>query len=338
MKLFKEFFVRLTKPDSCEIALEAICHNKEVIDMIQSRAHRAIFFIVSNLILLFLATGCLSTLQSAEAEISKQISGEKFPNPTPTPSSSPSPTSTPTTTPTPTPSQSPRVYKIDALLFNGRGVWADEVASLRTILSSHGASFDEVSSDQLDRMSIDEISQYGMLIFPGGSGSTQAGSLNAETHARLRQAVQELGVGYIGFCAGAFIAVAPAPEPGRDVSYGLGVVDGPILDYYYLENQGKTIAMTLETFADGTQRDLVWYGGPVTPAISGGVVARYPTGDPAITQIWSGKGFVMLSAVHPAAPQRIRDYYGLSDRDGLDFNLTWRLLNATLLQKPLQTF
>lgn len=195
-----------------------------------------------------------------------------------------------------------------------------------------------MTSDELDRMSLDELSQFKMLIFPGGGGSTQANSLGADTHARLRAAVQERGVSYIGFCAGAFIAVAPAPESGKDVSYGFGIVNGPFLDYYYLENQGKLISMTLESFADGTKRDLLWYGGPVTPNTAGGVVAKYPNGDPAITQIWSGKGFVMLSAIHPAAPQRIRDLYGLRDSDGLDYELTWKLLDSAINQRPLQAF
>ena len=61
------------------------------------------------------------------------------------------------------------------------------------------------------------------------------------------------------------MGVAPAPKPGKDVSYGLGIVAGPELEYYYLENQGTEIAMTLASFPDGSKRDLLWYGGPVTP-------------------------------------------------------------------------
>lgn len=301
--------------------------------MIFSRTSRGSFLSLVFLSLsgTVLFTGCFNPIDGSPINIPPIVivgdsSGSTQGSPSPSPS--PSPSSTPTE-----PTQ-----KIDALLFNGKGVWADEVASLKNILSSHGASFQEVTSDELDRMSLDELSQFKMLIFPGGGGSTQANSLGADTHARLRAVVQERGVSYIGFCAGAFIAVAPAPEAGKDVSYGLGIVDGPILDYYYLENQGKLISMTLESFADGTKRDLVWYGGPVTPNASGGVVAKYPNGDPAITQIWSGKGFVMLSAIHPAAPQRIRDLYGLRDSDGLDYDLTWKLLDSTMNQRPLQAF
>lgn len=266
------------------------------------------------------------------------------PAPTPTPTSSPKPTPVPTSTPKPTPVPTPtatpsptatptppaRSYSTDVLLFAGSGTWSAEISALESILTSKGATYEKVSSAKLDSMSVDEIAKFGLLMFPGGSGGTQAGSLSSDTHARLRAAVQERGVSYIGFCAGAFIAVAPKPAPGRDVSYGLGIVDGPILDYYYLENRGVSIAMTMESFADGTKRDLVWYGGPVTPKVAGGVIAKYPDGNPAISQMWSGNGFVILSAVHPAAPQSIRTSSGLNDSDGSDYEVAWKLIHAAL--------
>jgi glutamine amidotransferase-like uncharacterized protein len=231
-----------------------------------------------------------------------------------------------------------RTYKVDVLLFGGDGTWAPEVSSLKSILSSHNATYRTVNSAELNAMSLDEIASYGVIVWPGGSGGTQASSLTFATRARLREAVQVRGVSWIGFCAGAFVAVAPKPSPGQDVSYGIGIVDGPVLDYYYLEYEGTAIAMTLEKFADGSTRDLLWYGGPVTPNLPGSVVAKYPTGDAAISEMWSGNGFVVLSAVHPTAPQSIRDSYGLVDSDGTDFELTWNLIEAAKDQKPLPVF
>ena len=231
-----------------------------------------------------------------------------------------------------------RSYSTDALVFNGVGAWQDEVTSLESILTSHGANYQEVNSAQLDAMSVDEIAKFGLMIFPGGAGGTMAAGVSAATHANLREAVQVRGVSYIGFCAGSFVAVAPAPAAGQDVSYGFGVVAGPELGYYMLENQGVTAAMTLESFADGTTRDLVWYGGPITPNSPKGVIAKYPTGDPAISEMWSGNGFVILSGVHPAAPQSTRTAFGMTDTDGLDFDLAWTLLSAALNQTVLPAF
>jgi glutamine amidotransferase-like uncharacterized protein len=228
-----------------------------------------------------------------------------------------------------------RNYATDVLLFAGSGTWGTEVTNLENILSSHGASYNVVSSAQLDAMSVDEIAQYGLLIFPGGAGGTEAGSLSAQTHANLREAVQVRGVSYIGFCAGSFIAEAPAPAAGQDVSYGLGVVNGPELDYYYLENQGTDIAMTLLTFAGGTTQDILWYGGPVTPNVSGGVIAKYPDGNPAISEMWSGNGFVILSGVHPTADQATLSALGMSSTDGTHQDTAWNLISAALHQQPM---
>ena len=231
-----------------------------------------------------------------------------------------------------------RAYSTDVMVFNGAGAWQDEVTSLESILTTNGASYQEVNSAGLDAMSVDDIAKFGLMIFPGGAGGTEAAGISAATHANLREAVQVRGVSYLGFCAGAFIAVAPAPAAGQDVSYGVGVVAGPVLNYYTLENQGVTIAMTLESFPNGTTRDLIWYGGPVTPNTPNGVIAKYPTGDPAISEMWSGKGFVILSGPHPAAPQSTRDAFGLVDTDGLDFTLAWQLISAALNQTILPTF
>jgi glutamine amidotransferase-like uncharacterized protein len=221
------------------------------------------------------------------------------------------------------------------MLFAGSGTWGTEVSNLENIMDSHGMSYQVVTSAQLNAMSVDQIAQFGLLIFPGGSGGTEADSLTSQTHANLREAVQVRGVSYIGFCAGSFIAQAPAPASGGDVSYGLGVVNGPELDYYYLENQGTDIAMTLLTFADGSTQDILWYGGPVTPSTAGGVIAKYPDGNPAITELWSGKGFVILSGVHPTANQATLSALGVSSTDGTHQDTAYNLLNAALHQQPM---
>jgi glutamine amidotransferase-like uncharacterized protein len=231
-----------------------------------------------------------------------------------------------------------RVYQTDALLFVGNGTWASEIASLRNILSSHGATYQEVTSAQLNAMSLAEMSRFGTLIFPGGSGGTEADSLTSATHANLRAAVQQKGVGYVGFCAGAFIAQAPAPSAGGDVSYGLGIVNGPELDYYELEYQGQDIAMTLLQYADGSTQDTLYYGGPVTPEVPNGVIARYPNGDPAISQMWSGAGFVVISGPHPTATSAILSALGVSSSDGTHTETAWKMIDAAMHQRALAAF
>ena len=140
---------------------------------------------------------------------------------------------------------------------------------------------------------------------------------------------------YVGFCAGAFVAVAPAPAAGQDVSYGFGVVDGPLLNEYAGPGTSAAYEQTLETFADGSTQDILWYGGPITPDV--GVVAKYPTGDPAISQMWSGTGLVIIAGLHPDLSQATLQSLGVSPTTSSQ-NTAWNILNAALTQQTLPTF
>lgn len=272
---------------------------------------------------LFTLTACDGSSASSESAGVSTISGTGTSPSTDTGSQSPA---------TPV---SQRTWTTDVMLFAGSGTWGTEVNNLENIMNAHGVKYQVVTSAQLDAMSVDQMAQFGLMIFPGGSGGTEADSLSSQTHTNLREAVQARGVSYLGFCAGSFIAEAPAPAAGQDVSYGLGVVAGPELDYYYLENQGTDIAMTPLTFADGSTQDILWYGGPVTPSTAGGVIAKYPDGNPAITELWSGKGFVILSGVHPTADQATLAAVGMSSTDGTHQDTAYNLINAALHQQPM---
>ena len=184
-------------------------------------------------------------------------------------------------------------------------------------------------------MTVSQLTQFGMLIFPGGEGSTEADSVSAQTHANLRQAVQQYGVSYLGFCAGSFIAVAPAPASGQDVSYGLGIVNAPLLNEYAGPGTDADYEMTAQSFPNGSTQEILWYGGPITP--NTGVVAKYPTGDPSISEMWSGNGYVILSGGHPTVPQSVLDSLGVTP-DAPDQTLAWQLMNAALHQQPMPTF
>jgi glutamine amidotransferase-like uncharacterized protein len=228
-----------------------------------------------------------------------------------------------------------RTYATGVLVFTGDGTWSTEISDLEALLDAHGVTYQEATSAQLDAMSAQDMATFGVIYIPGGEGGTEAGDTLPQTHANLRTAVQQLGVSYVGFCAGAFVAVAPAPTNGGDVSYGFGVVDGPVLDLYAGPGTDQTYEQTLESYPDGTTENILWYGGPVTPAI--GVIARYPTGDPAISEIWSGNGLVLIAGVHPDLSQASLDALGVSpDMPAQD--IAWKMFQAALTQQPLPTF
>jgi glutamine amidotransferase-like uncharacterized protein len=230
---------------------------------------------------------------------------------------------------------SARSFATDVLVFTGDGTWSTEISDLEALLAAHDATYQEATSAQLDAMSAQDMATFGVIYIPGGEGGTEAQSVSSATHANLRAAVQQLGVSYVGFCAGAFVAVAPAPIDGGDVSYGFGVVDGPILDLYDGPGSDLEYEQTLESYPDGSTENILWYGGPVTPDI--GVIARYPTGDPAISEIWSGQGLVIIAGVHPDLSQATLDALGVTP-DTPAQDIAWKIFQAALTQQLLPTF
>lgn len=231
--------------------------------------------------------------------------------------------------PTSPPAPQQRQYATDVLIFNGIGTASDDTASIQQIVGSRGLTQKTVSSAQLNAMTAEDLRQYGVIVWPGGLAKTQNDSLTAEARQNVYEAVAEGGVGYVGFCAGAFIA-------GSYGSWGLELApfDFP---YYYLENQGYTKAMVNVTFADGSARDLIWYGGPEL-ATFGQVLAKYPDGTTAIAQDRVGKGLMILSGPHPEAPSSWKS--GLSDSDGTapDQDYAYQLIQAAMKQQPLPSF
>jgi hypothetical protein len=91
-------------------------------------------------------------------------------------------------------------------------------------------------------------------------------------------------------------------------------------------------------FADGSIRRLLWYGGPITPDLPSSVVARYSDHTPAISQIHSGKGVVVISGLHPAVNKDILARVGIFEKDAIAPEYAWELLEAVLDHKLLPTF
>lgn len=233
------------------------------------------------------------------------------------------------------PAPSSRSYTTDFMVFTGSGTWSTEISDAEALMTANAATYQEVSDAQLDAMTPADIAQFGVIFIPGGDGQTEADGVSAATHANLRTAVQSLGVSYVGFCAGAFVAVAPAPAAGQDVSYGFGVVNGAILNEYAGPGTNANYEQTLETFADGTTENILWYGGPITP--NQGVVAKYPTGDPAISEMWSGNGFVIIAGLHPDLSQASLSSLGATPATSAQ-DTAWKIFSGALHQQPLPTF
>src|SRR5437868_4092261 len=73
----------------------------------------------------------------------------------------------------------PHVYKTGALLYAGEFTAFGDAESLASIMDSHGMSYRAVSSAELNNMSLDDLSQYGAIVWPGGYATEMSNSLTA---------------------------------------------------------------------------------------------------------------------------------------------------------------
>lgn len=160
------------------------------------------------------------------------------------------------------------------------------------------------------------LSQFDVVIFPGGSGFRQAKELREEGRAAVQQYVRE-GGGYVGFCAGAYLA-----STGYD--WSLGILDAVVIDREHWA-RGKGDAEIAWTPEARTQLSLArlratvrYANGPLyAPAKRNDledytVIARYRSeinkvgapegvmlGSPAIVRGEFGEGVVLGVSPHP---------------------------------------
>lgn len=224
-----------------------------------------------------------------------------------------------------------------ALIYRGAGANASDVTSIGRILTSHGVSYSTADHTRFNSMTVADFAMYKVIIFPGGDSNPMNDNLTGRTRLRVKQAIVQYGVGYTGFCAGAWMAVGPYQSISSIPYWGFGFVTGAYLKLYHPNGLTPMATMVPTKFASGDVRQLVWWGGPALPEIANSVVARYADGVPAIVAKWAGKGFVTITGPHPEAPQSWRDGL-LNDTDGLDYDVAWRLIKAAIYKSPLETY
>jgi hypothetical protein len=91
------------------------------------------------------------------------------------------------------------------------------------------------------------------------------------------------------------------------------------------------------SFPGGTKLDIYWQNGPELSGW-GQIIGKYPNGDTALTEGYWGKGFVLLSGVHPEAPAGWRS--GMHFFTPLDVDLAYAgtLVTAALNRTTLPHF
>lgn len=209
------------------------------------------------------------------------------------------------------------------LLFAGNGTSAGDVAAVERILNNDHLQYSAVTSRQLNRMSSSQLLAYRLMIVPGGNFIDMSGSLAPRATANIHDAVQA-GLNYLGICAGAFIA-----GDGNGHYNGVNLTSGVRFGFYAAEGRGIRKAAVAIASADKATIEHYWEDGPELTGW-GAIVGKYPDGTPAIVEGASGRGWVILSGVHPEAPE--------AWRRGMTFSMPATVANTyagTLVQAAL---
>ncbi|MEO8370875.1 MAG: BPL-N domain-containing protein [Candidatus Solibacter sp.] len=191
------------------------------------------------------------------------------------------------------------------LLFNGAGVSRNDIAAVKAILTNNQLRYAEADSAQLNRMDQAEMRRYRLLIVAGGNFVEIGQSLTPVATANIRQAVQD-GLSYLGICGGGFLAGKYDPPYN-----GLNLTSGVRFGFYAAEGRGIRKAAVPIAVVGAPTLDQYWEDGPEFTGW-GSVVGKYPDGAPAIVEGSFGSGWIILSGVHPEAPE--------SWRHGMTFN------------------
>jgi glutamine amidotransferase-like uncharacterized protein len=217
----------------------------------------------------------------------------------------------------------------DILLFNGPGTSRGDVAALEAILHRHQFNYVTVDSWWLNTISESQLRAHRLLIVPGGNFVRMGNGLEPATAAKVRNAVRT-GLNYLGICAGAFIA-------GNSPFNGLNLTGGVAFPFYSAEARGihKT-AVWVQTAGELTLHQY-WEDGPALIGW-GDVVGKYPEGTPAIVEANVGEGLVILSGVHPEAPESWRSGMNFMTPARLDNHYAAELIYAARLGTPLAHF
>jgi glutamine amidotransferase-like uncharacterized protein len=211
------------------------------------------------------------------------------------------------------------------LIYNGSGTSSTDVAAVESIVSSLHLSYHTANQSQLNNLTESQLLGYRLFLMPGGNAITISGNLTRNATTNVRNAVNA-GLNYLGICAGGFFSGSSAYHNFTDLTSGV---------WFNVYNTGRGIgkeAISI-TFAGGVKRDIYWQDGPNLNGW-GKVVAKYPNGVTAVSENFYGKGFVLLSAVHPEAPASWR--YGMSFYTSLDDDLAFaRTLVTSALNRTM---
>lgn len=215
------------------------------------------------------------------------------------------------------------------LLFVGTGTTSGDVAAVKTILGNLKLSYATATSSQLNAMSESALKAYKLFLMPGGNAITISKGLTRTATTNLHNAIVNDGLHYLGICAGGFFAGGSG--------YNFLNLMSNVFDFYEDEYDGIYKEAVEVTGSNGTKLDQYWQNGPQLSGW-GQIVGKYPDGTTAIAQGKAGKGWVILSGVHPEAPQGWRGGMTFTTSAAVDNAYAKTLVTAALNGTTLPHF
>jgi glutamine amidotransferase-like uncharacterized protein len=213
------------------------------------------------------------------------------------------------------------------LLFAGTGTSPGDVKAVEALLRRGGLEYATATSAELNAMDAAALRRHRLLIVPGGNFVEMGAALTPAAAANVRGAVRD-GASYLGICAGAFLA-------GRFTGYNsFDLTSGVKFGFYAISSQGVRKAVVPIARPGEPTLEHYWEDGPVL-AGWGTPIATYPDGTPAIAEGAVGRGWVVLSGVHPEAPESWRSGMTFRTPAAEDNAFAATLIRAALGRTPL---
>ncbi|MEL6105504.1 MAG: BPL-N domain-containing protein [Planctomycetota bacterium] len=141
-------------------------------------------------------------------------------------------------------------------VFKGDGV-GQSVVDLLEVLGESGLGVSRITAEQIRSGA---LSEFDVLVHPGGSGSKQGKALGEAGRQTVRQFVKD-GGGYLGVCAGSYLAT-------NDYTWSLNLIDAKVLDrLHWARGKGRVSllfsAAGAEFFGVATETELYYGQGPL---------------------------------------------------------------------------
>jgi glutamine amidotransferase-like uncharacterized protein len=214
------------------------------------------------------------------------------------------------------------VKKINVGVFNGNG--ASPICVIETIEAlkiDSGIHSEELSSEQIMRGGLDNLD---VLIFPGGSGSTEFNDLGLQAVEKVREFAEQPGKGIVGICAGAYLLCSTPDYPSLKILPVHSIREyydrGRGLISFSTNEQGNKIFPELQNMNEAF---LQYYDGPMyinidsskfnilatvntDLATKNGYPRGVSIGKPAFGTARYGEGRIIITIGHPEATSGMR--------------------------------